>query len=352
MKKSTVSFLMATFVSLHLLSCGDKKERDNKLPQAGDTIAVKLAPVQNHSAGSTITATGLVSTENEARYAFKIGGVIERIAVAEGAFFKRGQLLASLRTTEINAQLAQAGLGYEKAKRDFSRAQNLYNDSVATLEQLQNARTSADIARRSVEAVAFNKKYAFIYAASDGFVTKKLANEGEVVNGGTPVFAINETSGAGSWVVKLGVSDKEWSAVQVGDKADVTIDAFGNKKLGGVVWRKSQAADMATGSFGVEIKLSPSREPLAVGMFGKATIYLQQQESATVIPYDALIEADGNTGYVFVPHGTSKVRKVPVRIAGFDQEKVLLKSGLEGIPHIIISNSAFLNEASTIAIIK
>jgi len=56
---------------------------------------------------------------------------------------------------------------------------NLYKDSVTTLEQVQNAKTVLDVAKKAEDAVAFNKQYSAIYAASDGFVTEKIGNEGE-----------------------------------------------------------------------------------------------------------------------------------------------------------------------------
>ncbi len=333
-------------------ACGSKNGQLKTTLSGVETIAVKTAPVQNINTPNTLTATGLVATENEATYSFKISGVIERIAVQEGQSFKKGQLLAALRTSEINAQLAQSLLAYEKAKRDFSRAQNLYTDSVATLEQWQNAKTSVDIARQSVDAVSFNKRYASIYANADGFVTKKLANEGEIVSGGAPVLSINEISGSVGWILKLGVSDKQWASLEAGDKAVVNIDAFGDKQIAGFVSRKSLAADASNGSFQVEVKLTGSIEKPALGMFGKATIFLDKIDKVVSIPYDALIEADGNRAFVFIPSGINKVRKIPVEIESFDNNSIVVRSGLEGISHIIVSNSAFLNENSTISIIK
>jgi hypothetical protein len=49
-------------------------------------------------------------------------------------------LLATLNLTEINAEPAASRLVYEKAARDHQRLINLFNDSVATLEQVQNAK--------------------------------------------------------------------------------------------------------------------------------------------------------------------------------------------------------------------
>src|SRR4030095_16967726 len=308
--------------------------------------------VQSHENESSITATGLVTTENDAKYSFKIGGVIDRIYVNEGQFFRKGQLLASLKVTEIEAQLSQANLGYEKVKRDHTRTLNLYHDSVATLEQVQNAKTSLDIAQKNIDAISFNKKYAYIYANSDGFVTKKIANEGEVVSGGMPILAINETSGTNDWDLKLGVTDREWSVIQQGDKASVSLDAFPGKIFQGVVFRKSQAADQASGSYQVEVKINLNDFKPAIGMFGKATISVGNKTILPTIPYDAVIEADGNNAFVFVPVEGSRVKRVPIVIESFNNNEVIVKSGLENVSAIVVSNSAFLNEKSIITIVK
>jgi RND family efflux transporter MFP subunit len=337
--------------SILITGCG-KENKEKSLNQlASEVIPVKVISLQNSNSNNIVNATGLISTENEAKYAFKIGGVIERIFVNEGQSFKKGQLLATLKITEIEAQFSQAQMGYEKAKRDYTRANNLYKDSVATLEQVQNAKTGLDIAQRALDGVAFNKKYAAIYANADGFVTKKIANEGEIIPAGSPVLAINELTSNNNWIVKLGVTDKEWSIIAVGQKAKIEIDAFPNKNFNGLISRKSLASDLSNGSFQIEIKINPANEKLAVGMFAKAIIETNSKSSLPVIPYEALIEADGDKAMVFVPV-KDKVKRIPVSIESFNNNNVIIKSGLEQYNEIITSNSAFLNENSTIKIIK
>lgn len=352
MKKIIIYQLVLIVAGTLFTSCGIKQNKDQESIFAEDTIAVKIMQVVQLEELSSITSTGLLTTVNEANYSFKIGGIIERIYINEGQSFRKGQLLATLKITEIDAQLSQANLGYEKAKRDYTRANNLFKDSVATLEQLQNAKTGLDIAQKTVDAVSFNKKYAYIYAGTDGFITKKIANEGEVVSGGMPVLVINETSGTSGWVLKLGVTDKEWAAIEIGNKAIVTIDAFPDKTFAATIFRKSQAADQSSGSFQVEVKLALSNIKPAIGMFGKAIIKTGSKTSLPAIPYDALLEADGKNAFVFVPVSNSKVKKVPVVIESFTNKEVVIKSGLGNVSTIIVSNSAFLNEKSIISIIK
>ncbi|GAA3988563.1 hypothetical protein GCM10022210_46900 [Mucilaginibacter dorajii] len=334
-----------------MASCKEKHKEGNPIGQP-DIIPVKIAPVSTLGVPDQITATGLVSTEDEAKYAFKIGGVISRIFVQEGQFFKQGQLLATLNSTEISAGLAQSSLGVEKAQRDYSRALNLYKDSVYTLEQLQNTKTALDVAKKAKEAIAFNERYSKIYAASDGFVSKKIANEGEVIAEGMPVLLTNSTEQRNSYSLKVGVTDREWALIKSGQTAKVTLDGYAGQSFDATVFRKSQAADRELGSFQIELKLQLNGVKPAVGMFGKAEIATHQDESVMVIPYGSLVEADGNKGFVFTTIGTTRVKRVPVTILKFDNENVYLKDKLEGIDQIVVSNSAYLNEQSIIKIIK
>lgn len=350
MKK--IQILSLAIAALALISSCKEKHKEQHATVEPDVIPVKVAAVNTLSVPSKITATGLISTEDEAKYAFKIGGVISRILVEEGQFFRKGQLLATLNSTEISAGLAQSSLGVEKAERDYTRAVNLYKDSVFTLEQLQNTKTALDVARKSREATAFNERYSKIYAASDGFVTKKIAHEGEVVGEGMPVLQVNANDGQHSYLLKVGVTDREWAAIKLGQQASISLDGYEGRTFHAVVYRKSQAADREQGSFQIELKPDLKDLRPAVGMFGKAVIATNHDENAMIIPYAALVEADGDKAFVFTITQNNKVMRVPVTILKFDNQHVFLKDRLEGIDQIVVSNSAYLNEESTIKIIR
>ncbi|RZM11740.1 MAG: efflux RND transporter periplasmic adaptor subunit [Pedobacter sp.] len=336
---------------LMLSSCRHEQKVSNTLGEP-DIIPVKISTLSELTMPDKITVTGLVSTEDEAKYSFKIGGVISRIFVEEGQFFKKGQLLATLNATEIAAGLAQSSLGVEKAQRDYDRAVHLHQDSVFTLEQVQNTKTALDVAQKSREGTAFNERYSKIYAASDGFVSQKMANEGEVISEGMPVLLINSTQQPNSYLLKVGVTDRKWAIIKPGQTASVMLDGYPHQPFKAVVFRKSQTADREIGSFQIELKLQLNGVRPAVGMFGKGEIETHQDQRVTVIPYGSLVEADGNKGFVFTTTGTNRVKKVPVTILKFDNENVYLSDNLDGVDQIVISNSAYLNEQSTIKVIR
>lgn len=343
------TFILIILFSLSLIACKDKKEKDAVLP-VEEAIPVKLAPVSSQDQAGTILLSGMLHTEDETRLSFKIGGVIDQITVEEGQYVRKGQLLASLKSTEIAAQVSQVQLSVEKAERDFLRAQNLYRDSVATLEQLQNARTGLEIAKQNLQQVVFNQQYSKIYAPSDGFVARKLSQPGELTGPGTPVLLIGEVSPSSQWILSVGAADREWAALEKGNKALVSVDAFPGKEFKAVVSRKALAADPVSGSFEVEIRVSFEKEQPAIGMFGKARVTPSRKISGYSIPYDALLEADGKKGYVFVSNDRKTVKRVEVQIGSIDKEKVVIESGLDGYAYVVISGSPYLSDQSTITI--
>jgi RND family efflux transporter MFP subunit len=280
-----------------------------------------------------------------------VGGIIERIYVREGEKIRKGQLLATLKATEISAQVQQVQLSVEKARRDYERAMSLYKDSVATLEQLQNAKTGLEIAQQGLRAAGFNQQYAKIYATADGFVVRQLKNEGELAEPGGPLLVTRTVSAGSGWILAVGLSDREWAQVSTGDQATVSFDAFPGKTFPARVHRKALAADPASGVFTTELRVDFGNEQPAVGIFGKAGIRISRPVEGFSIPYDALLEANGKQGFVFVTNDGKQVKRVPVTISSISQQVVYLASGLEGYKQVVIAGSPYLTDQSTIRII-
>lgn len=330
-------------------ACSSSEGKNNAIVNT-DQIPVKVMKLEKKAVSAQVQASGQFTTDDETFLSFKTGGVIDKILVKEGDAVRKGQLLATLNLTEINAQVSQARLAFEKAERDHARVSNLYRDSVATLEQYQNAKTGLDVATQQYEAARFNRSYSEIRALSNGFVLRKLASEGQVIQSGT---AVVQTNGAnkGKWLLKTGVSDKEWSQIAINDKATVRTDAAGGETFAAVVSRKSESTDPSTGSFTIELTLTgklPSS--IATGMFGKAVITPTQSAQVWSIPYDALLDGDAQSGYVFVTDDLKTARKAKVTVTGISHDHVTVSSGLENAEALIIAGSAYLRDNAPIRI--
>jgi RND family efflux transporter MFP subunit len=349
MNKIILPFLSGLVVLLQ--ACGPKAEVTNT-ETPSELVPVTVMKLSRTAIRPLIPVSGQLTTDDETPLSFKTGGLVKRVTVKEGDVIRKGQLLAALDLTEIQAQVSQARLAFEKAQRDANRVARLHRDSVATLEQYQNSQTGLEIARRQMEAAEFNLTFSEIRAISDGFVLRKYVSEGQVVTPGTPILLTNGAHKS-QWLLRAGLSDREWSMVTIGDSAELRIDAVPDKVFAGVVTRKSEGADPSTGSFLVEVSTSDiPRTALAAGMFGKALLRPSKSVLAWRIPYDALLDGDATHGYVFVTNDNQTALKVEVNIAGINKEFIEVTSGLENATSLIVSGSAYLVDKAAIRIIN
>ncbi|NWF50318.1 MAG: efflux RND transporter periplasmic adaptor subunit [Ignavibacteriaceae bacterium] len=346
--KNIMLFITLTF-GFFLSACGGG-EKDK--PVDKEVVPVKVVALEKTNLQRSITASGQFTTDDETILSFKTGGVINRIYVKDGDAIRKGQLLATLDLGEIEARVQQAKIGYEKALRDYNRVYNLYKDSVATLEQFENSKTALDVAEKQLTVAEFNRKYSEIRALDNGFVLKRFVNEGQLVEGGTPVIQTNG-AGKGNWILKISVSEKEWAAINLNDNAEVEIDAYPGEKFSATVFRKSEGVDPYTGTLSVDLKLTGSvNNKITSGLFGKAEIVLNKKLLTWIIPFDAILDADGNTGYVFITNDNTTAKKIKINITDIDKNSVFISSGLENAKSLIISGNAYLNDNSKIKIVE
>ncbi len=343
--------IVPVLVSASLVSCTDSKSESLKIVRKSDPIPVKILELESIDQSTPILTSGKITTDNETQLAFKTGGVLDQVFVQEGDRINRGQLLATLNLREINAVVSQSKFLLEKSQRDFERTENLFRDSVATLEQMQNARTALDVAREQLQATEFNKQFSKIVAPQNGFVLRKFVNPGQVIAIGAPVLLVNGVSNNG-WLLRVNASDKQWAAIQLNNKANVTLDAFAGREFQAKVLRKSETSDPATGTFSVDLLVKNEDEKLVSGMFGSAKITTARKTKVWSVPYEAVLDANGNEGFVFVTPDYKTAIKVPVTISSIEKDKVSITGGFEKVSTLIVSGSAYLNDQADITIIK
>ena len=342
-----IQILTICSITVSLFSCGEEKKVESAV--INDTIPVKVIPVISEQVSTIIETSGLFTTEDETMLSFKTGGIVEKVFVKEGDAIKAGQLIATLNMTEIKAQVQQANIAVEKAKRDNMRAENLFRDSVATLEQLQNSKTALDIAEQQMKTAQFNERFSEIRANKNGFILKKFINEGQVIAPGSPAFQVNGASN-NKWLLKVAVSDRDWASISKKDKATIIA---GETEIAATVSRKSESADQVTGSMWLMIEpIEKIKLSIASGTFGKAKIMPAASTKGWLVPYDAILDGNAGEGYVFVAREDNTAEKVKVSIGNIVNGKVLVTAGLDSFKTIITTGNAYLNDKSPIKIIK
>ncbi len=318
-------------------------------PEDAIIIPVRVVTPQLRSTEPQIVLTGILGAKEEIPLGFKVGGVVARVAADVGDRVRAGQLLAALTLTEIEAQVSAAREGRDKARRDLARAEALHADSVATLSQLEDARTGAEVADAQLRAAEFNRQYAEVRAPADGVILRRQLEAGQLVAPGAPVFALRvEREGL---VLRAGAPDRDAVRLGEGMRASVRFDAFPGDAFNGEVRRVAVAASPMTGTYEVEIAVDPARRSLASGLIGRATISPRADEPVVTVPTEALIEVDGAWASLFVlDESGERVTRRRVRVLWMDGPAAALAGGVDSTSRVVSAGATRLSDGSRVRV--
>ena len=338
---------------LLLVGCGRDDVDPDPAADAHASTPVRTAVVERANPDDRVRAVGMLGPRDEVRLSFKVGGIVERLDVDAGDAVRRGQLLATLRSAEVDASARQAHEAVEKARRDLERGRRLRVDEVATEEQVQDLETAYNVARAGQSAAQFNARFARIEAPVDGLVLERHAEPDELVQAGQPVLVLGAT-GAG-WVVRTALADRDVVRVTSGNAAAVRFDAFPGREFAGTVRRIAPAADPRTGTFEVEVEVRADGVRFVRGLVAQVELVLPPlpaSDGHAVVPVTALIDAEGASASVFVFDPKAGVaRRKQVAIGALVGDRVIVSAGLEPGERVITDGAAWLTDGRVVRVV-
>ena len=299
--KTLNTLSMMLLIGVFVMSC--KPGYQEKLAEVNSTRVTQVQ-VQNLTPTKEpipVVASGVLASKAQAMLSFKVGGVVDQVLVEEGQSFRKGQVLARLELTEIKARVKQARENVTKLERDQARIKRLYADTVATLEQLQDISTALDVAKSDLEIAEYNQAYALVVAKEDGKVMRKMAERGELIGAGSPAFQVAYRGKNNSHIVRIGVADRDVVKVQLGDSAQVKLDAYPGQSFTAYVSEIAEAADPMTGVFELELTMGESAFRLRNGFIAKLELYPSIQGEYYKVPMMALVEGNGTEAIIYTP---------------------------------------------------
>lgn len=325
---------LALGASLLLAACG--KDTQQAAPEARPVRAITVAP---RGAGDVVSLTGHVEAQNEANYAFRIGGRITERLVNVGDVVQPGQVVARLDPqNEINAQRsAQAAL--TSARGQLVVARNTYERQRALLargftpraqyEQAEqaylNAQAQADDAEARAKIADDQLSFTELKADSPGTVTARRAEPGEVVQPGQPIIVVARKDGRDAvfdvpaQLLRNLPADPD---IRVSLTDDPAITASGR------VREVAPQADPVTRTFRVRVGLINPPEAIRLG----ATVTGSTQvDSGPVIevPASALTRIDGKPAVWIVDPAAKTVSLRPVGVVRYTPANVTVDDGLK-----------------------
>ncbi|MCX8039911.1 MAG: efflux RND transporter periplasmic adaptor subunit [Planctomycetota bacterium] len=330
--------LVGLFISVVLVGCGSGPP---PTPEAGPPLTVEATSAALVAWRNQELVPGTVRAARTAVLQARVPAVIRAIHAQPGLAVERGTLLVELDAAEISAKRDQARALAGQAAADLARVQELFATQAATKAELDAAQARAEAARAAAAEAETMLGYTRIHAPFSGLVVRKLAEVGDLVAPGRPIFELEDPES-----LRLEVEVPETLAVQValGRSLPLSVPAAGIDGEG-VVAEVTPAADPLSRS--VLIKLTLPRSPLLrSGQFGRAAIPLEAGERL-VVPAAAVVQR-GQLEAVFVVDG-ERARLRLIRSAGADGERVVVRAGLSAGERVILDPGA-LRDGQRIAV--
>jgi membrane fusion protein, multidrug efflux system len=313
-------------------------------------VRVRVTPLITGSVSLPVHTNGTLVAQEELKLSFKTGGIVSRIFVREGDKVRKGDLLASLNLLEINANAEQARIGYDKALRDYNRAENLLKEGALSLEKEQNAETAVNIAKKSLEIAQFNLQHSRIEAPENGVIMKKFVKENELVSSGYPVFLFG--SSGKYWKVIAGLSDRDIIKINPGDSAEVIFDVYPGVRFSALVDQVGEMSNPFTGTYETELILKDAGYRLASGFIASVDILPLVKRSFTLVPVGSIVGADGQQGFIYTVNAEMIAKKIKIEIAAITGTMVAVTGIPKEVNEIVTEGAAYLHDGAVVEIVR
>ncbi len=321
-----------------------EKEQDVSLLTVDHPDQFPLVKATEILAAPTLSVTGTVNPDISRTVpviSLATGQVVE-IRARLGDTVEKGQILLRVRSPDI----AGAFSDYRKAVADemlankqLERSQLLYDKGAISLGNLQLAQDTEDKAKVDVETtlehlrlLGVDKDHPSgvvdIKAPVSGVITDQQVTNAAGVQGlaGSNPFTISDLSSV--WIL-CDVYENDLANVHIGETADITLNAYPDKKYTGKISNIGPILDPNLRTAKVRIQVANPDQLMRVGMFVTATFHGQKKVEYASVPASAILHLH-DRDWVYVPAGNGKFRRVEVKAGNTLPNKMQeIRSGIK-----------------------
>ncbi len=279
-----------------------------------------------------VSATGKVQPETEVKISPEVAGEIIDLPVEDGKGVNKGDLLVRIKPDSYKALLEQQEAAISAAKatnlqqkatmlkteQDIKRAEDMYAKKTISVQEYNAAQAAYDVAKNTYESSLHEIERAqagssqardqlsktTVYSPIDGTVTILNSKLGEriVATGQFAGTEVMRVADLGHMEARVDVNENDVVNVKGGDKANVKIDAYGDRKFHGTVYQIANTGK-TTGAgtqeevtnFEVKIRIDDHDVTLKPGLSCTADIETSMVKDAVAVPMQAVTIRTGDS---------------------------------------------------------
>jgi RND family efflux transporter MFP subunit len=331
-------------------------------------MTVELGTLKRGNVAAYLTVVGNLIGLQTVDIAPRTAGRLLTVNVQLGDRVRKGQVLAKVEDREIVEQVRQAQSAEEVskatirqreadlnvAKVNFDRSKNLadrgllakqalddaeskYLAAVAQLD-LSKAQLSQNSAR--LQELQINLQNTSVVSPVDGFVGKRSADPGAMVNTNTAIGSVVDISRVR---LVVNVVEKDLRLVNAGDPAIMEVDAYPGEKFKGKIARVAPILDPATRTAAMEVEIPNGDGRLKPGMYARINLTVDEHTNVLLVPKTAVVDFSNDRG-VWVPNENDRATFVPLKLGIESTDTVEVLGGLnEGAKFVNNGASAVRN---------
>jgi HlyD family secretion protein len=357
-------------VSFVLVACGKKNEEGAASVPAGQasvakskpSITVQTVAPQTSQWPVTVNAHGSVAPWQETIIGAEVGGLrLMDVLVNVGDTVQRGQVLATLRTDALNADMSSSRAAWvqalalqAEAKANAERARKLQSSDAISAQEAQRAFTAELTAQAQVDALKaqmasseLRVAQSRVVATDDGVISARLATAGAVVQPGQELFRLIRQQRL-EWRAEVPATD----LFRLRPGMPVHVTGPSGQSVAARVRMVAPTVDAATrnGLVYVDLPVGAAQAAgLRSGMFAGGQFDVGQSQGLS-LPQTAVLLRDGFS-YVFRVDDAGKVMQLKVSVGRRVGDRVEIAQGLSASTRVVASGVGFLDDGDTVRVV-
>ena len=327
-------------------------------------VAVEVATAVKKPTPVQIEALGTVTPMASVALKSRIDSEITAVHFADGARVKQGDVLISLDSRSIEAQILQAEgniardrAQLEGAERDIRRYSDLVSKSATPVTNLDNAKTQAAVygaALKADEALLKNLQvqlsYATIRASISGRISAASVKVGNFVRSADlqPIATIIQTAPVYvSFPVPQVTLPNLREAISEGTPSVEAVIPGERKRAVGRIAMIENTVDAATGMVNVRAAMPNEDELLWPGTLVQTYLNLRSEEAVTVPSAAVQVSQTGNFVYV-IKNDVAELH--PVKVARTLGDVTVLESGVADGDSVVVNGHLQLTNGARVTV--
>jgi RND family efflux transporter MFP subunit len=341
---------------------------ETRLRESAQASAIPYVDVVSPKAsadGDEIALPGSTAAFNDTPIYARTSGYVKHWHVDIGACVRKGQLLATIETPELDQQLQQARADLENAEANLQLATTtaerwqhlLETDSVSHQEtdqavsDLHSKQALVNSSKANVERLEQLQAFERVTAPFDGVVTARNTDIGALVQAGDNSGPKELFHMAAIQTLRVYVAVPEIYAafVKTGEQAKLTLDAFPGETLTGTVVRNADAIDATSRTLNVEVDVDNPTGRLLPGAYAFVHFRVPPHPGSFTIPSNALLFRSEGLRAGVVRNG--HVELTPISIGQDYGSTVEVISGLSARDTVIVNPSDSLANGAAVQLV-